>query len=130
MIATNLEQSKHLIELGLNPRSADMWWLYITSAGKHILHAHDEPDPHYMARMESYGFSDFAIPSWSLSALEELTKVCTRCECNLRVDKRWNVFATCGDFVYRGFDMNPKGDESPLDGIYKLVVWLLENKCL
>ena len=32
---TSLEQSRKLAEI-LPPESADMWWLYVTSQGKHI----------------------------------------------------------------------------------------------
>ena len=66
---TTIEQSKKLLELGLNPKSADMWWLYVTAQGKHIAMMYEEPDSHYLARMESYGIQDAAIPCWSLGAL-------------------------------------------------------------
>ena len=46
-----------------------MWWLYIPAQGKHIAMMHDEPDPYYLARMESYGIKNPAIPCWSLAAL-------------------------------------------------------------
>lgn len=65
---TDLEQSKLLAEI-LPLDSADMWWLYITAQGKRIAMMHEEPDPHYLARMESYGIEDAAIPCWSLAAL-------------------------------------------------------------
>lgn len=65
---TDLEQSKKLAEI-LPPESADMWWLYITAQGKHIAMMYEEPDPHYLARMESYGIKNVAIRCWSLSAL-------------------------------------------------------------
>ena len=65
---TDIEQSKKLAEI-LPIESADMWWLYITAQGKHIAMMHEEPDPHYLARMESYGIKNAAIPCWSLTAL-------------------------------------------------------------
>lgn len=64
---TDLEQSKMLAELPLE--SADMWWLYITSQGKYIAMTYEEPDPHYLARMEGYGIKKAAIKCWSLAAL-------------------------------------------------------------
>ena len=65
---TDIEQSKKLAEI-LPIESADMWWLYITAQGKYIAMMHEEPDPHYLARMESYGIKDAAIRCWSLAAL-------------------------------------------------------------
>lgn len=67
---TSLEQSKKLAEI-LPIESADMWWLYVTSQGKHIAMMYEEPDPHYIGRMESYGIKDAAIRCWSLAALLE-----------------------------------------------------------
>jgi hypothetical protein len=65
---TDIEQSKVLAKI-LPIESADMWWLYITAQGKYIAMMHEEPDPHYLARMESYGIKDAAIRCWSLAAL-------------------------------------------------------------
>ena len=65
---TDIEQSKKLTEI-LPIESADMRWLYVTSQGKHIAMMYEEPDPHYLARMESYGIKNAAIPCWSLAAL-------------------------------------------------------------
>lgn len=65
---TSLEQSYKLAEI-LPLESADMWWLYVSSQGKHIAMMYEEPDPHYLARMESYGIKDAAIRCWSLAAL-------------------------------------------------------------
>jgi len=65
---TDIPQSKKLAEI-LPLESADMWWLYITAQGKYIAMMHEEPDPHYLTRMESYGIKDAAIRCWSLAAL-------------------------------------------------------------
>lgn len=69
MYYTSIDRSKKLLELGLNPKSADMWWLYVTAQGKHIAMMYEEPDPHYLARMASYGIKNTAIPCWSVGAL-------------------------------------------------------------
>lgn len=67
---TDINQSKKLAEI-LPFESADMWWLYVTSQGKRIAMMYEEPDPHYLARMEGYGIKDAAIRCWSLAALLE-----------------------------------------------------------
>lgn len=60
MIATTIEQSKHLLELGLDPKTANMSYTYF-----------DEGEPTldltpYMLN------SRMAIPAWSLDALLEV----------------------------------------------------------
>ena len=126
MIATSIEQSKNLLKLGLKATTADM-------------HYFRENGPGYALSLVPYRIFHLgpgggggvnpngAIPVWSLSALEDLTKVCQRYERSLRVDKRWNVFAVCGDDVFRSFDINPQGYKTPFDAVYALVIWLLEN---
>lgn len=74
---TDIEQSKRLAKI-LPLESADMWWLYITAQGKHIAMMYEEPDPHYLARMESYGIKNAAIPCWSLAALVSILPAETR----------------------------------------------------
>jgi len=70
---TDLEQSKKLAEI-LPLESADMWWLYVTAQCKRIAMMHEEPDPHYLARMKGYGIKDAAIRCWSLAALLDTLK--------------------------------------------------------
>lgn len=62
MIATTIEQSRHLLELGLDPNTADCMWLVTSRARLHVLDG--EPISNY-DRWENY-------PAWSLSALLEV----------------------------------------------------------
>ena len=59
MTATTIEQSKKLVELGIDTSTADMFWLVTSKPHLHILD--NEPLSNY-DRWEHY-------PAWSLSAL-------------------------------------------------------------
>ena len=63
-IATNIEQSKHLLELGLNPNTGDMnWW------------GNEEFGVEYTLELLPYkkrSVSHHCLPAWSLSALLEV----------------------------------------------------------
>lgn len=124
---TTIEQSKKLLELGLNPKSADMYYfLDPTPLGNIYTPSLMFIEKHLKSRIPEYDEGD--IPCWSLGALTEISKVCTRLECHLRVDKKWNFFATCKDDVFNPFyTMHYKGYNSQLEAYYDLVCWLLEN---
>lgn len=137
---TTIEQSKHLLDLGLNPKSADMWWLYVTAQGKHIAMMYEEPDPHYLARMKSYGIKNAAIPCWSLGALIELMpKVISvpvdersayfySLEWQFANDNSLRYIATnrgkCLIDIYSDHDTRNK---SLIETAFEMVCWLLKN---
>ena len=105
-IATNIEQSKHLVELGLDPKSADMWWVYV-----------DEEEPYLVAKtrdldQEPDRDTDKVIPAWSLSALLELTPYPM-----LSKDNGWCCVTP--DYAVYG--------DTPIQAAYEMVCWLVEN---
>lgn len=63
-IATNIEQSKALIEAGINPSSADLMWkvkmIKFTSKGK---------TTEWKLTSDVTPYNDDDVPAWSLSAL-------------------------------------------------------------
>ena len=69
MIATSIEQSQHLLELGLDPKTADMFWKYSASLGNKDINGRIAVSYHDNLFVGKY---DGAIPAWSLSALLEL----------------------------------------------------------
>ena len=113
MIATTIEQSKRLLELGLNPKTADMclcksaqdtWFLCAYTPGSYDAHT---------------------VPAWSLSALLEVMP--KENEPDLQKSP-----ATGQYFIYGFFDLeNPtymtKDYDSPVDAAYEMVCWLLEQ---
>jgi hypothetical protein len=68
-IATTIEQSKHLLELGLDPKTADMFWMD-TNSVKPCLKLMD--DGIFNHRNYLVRFPNSSLPAWSLSALLEV----------------------------------------------------------
>jgi hypothetical protein len=60
---TTIEQSKKLLELGLNPESADMWW---TPLNWQLTEYYVE------VKQDGIGTPKNPLPCWSLGALLEL----------------------------------------------------------
>ena len=117
---TDLEQSKKLAEI-LPLESADMWWLYVTAQGKHIAMMYEEPDPHYLIRMESYGIKNAAIRCWSLAAL---LNIIPEVSLNTFKDRKWNaMIQNDGKMIYEDKD-------NPVDACYEMIIKLNELKML
>lgn len=139
---TSIEQSKRLVELGLAPETADMNYGNFCNKGlgycdqfRAGLSSYIKEVEVYDANKKAYGIDKYdgvvawdVLPCWSEEKLLELINGCTRCEIALRVDKRWNIFATKENSIFRPYDTNPKGYITLFAALYELVVWLLENK--
>lgn len=63
MICTSIEQSKDLMELGLDPNTADMFWDTLISK---------KPETHVWNHHFIDELIDDRVPAWSLSALLEI----------------------------------------------------------
>ena len=116
MIATTIEQSRRLIELGLDPNTADMYYPYL-GAGQY------GDIPRVGFPIEHSGGRD--IPAWSLSALLEVMPK----EHEPEIQKSP---VTGQYFVYGFFDGEKptymtKDYYSPIDAAYEMVCWLLEQ---
>ena len=112
-ICTSIEQSKHLLELGLDTWTADMSY-YETVNGNYYpqLGRKEEND----------------IPAWSLSALVELSS-----NYRNKTDILRRVYHRTKGVYYvpRNSDIPPSDFyANAIDAIYEIVVWLLENKKL
>ena len=113
MIATMIEQSKRLLELGLDSKSADMclckttqdaWFPYAYTPGSYDAHT---------------------VPAWSLSALLDVMPK----EHEPEIQKSP---VTGQYFVYGFFDGEKptymtKDYDSPIDAAFEMVCWLLEQ---
>lgn len=111
---TTIEQSKKLVDLGLNTETADMYYPWDFENAKLC----------EIPIAKNLGF----LECWSLESLIEISKVCTRLESHLTINKKWNIFATCKDNVFNPFyTTHPEGYNSQLEAYYDLVCWLLEN---
>lgn len=122
---TDLEQSKKLAEI-LPLESADMWWLYVTAQGKYIAMMYEEPNPHYLIRMESYGIKDAAIRCWSLAALLEVLPprihdICTLEFGRIYTKKDWYVAYNNAGINYYFVNSNL------IDACFEMIVKLKEK---
>lgn len=131
---TDLEQSKKLAEI-LPPESADMWWLYVTAQGKRIAMMYEEPDPHYLARMEGYGIKDAAVRCWSLAALLEQIpyEICDDDgnSSYLQMDKENDVYQLIYTDPYGDFEsIETDRYEHFVDACYELIMKLHELNLL
>lgn len=117
-ICTSIEQSKKLIELGIDVKTADMCWSI------------DIPD---LPTLLAYPFTDCnnlenKIPAWSLTAL--LSILSTIIDYSYEFvflkqtsDGRGNRLKN----VYRcSVDMKDIWNIKPLDAVFEMVVWLKE----
>ena len=109
---TSIEQSKKLLELGLSPETADMFYIEGSSAiGINVPFVKESE----MNR----------IPCWSVGALiKVICETCDRCEINLKINKEWNIFI----HAYESYSFyNGTGFYTVLNACTEAVVWLLGN---
>ena len=117
MIATTIEQSKKLMELGLDINSADMYWWnchgFRLSANPYTEEVKKGFESHQLE----------CIPAWSLSALLDispaidLNKFRGKYKCDYLKDE-WS----------NGPDYTTYSYDNPIDAVFEMVVWLLENR--
>ena len=124
MLATTIEQSKHLLELGLKAETADMYWK------RGYLDMHQESDDELHGLIEPIDFNEHLlsfVPAWSLGALYLLLYRCggtatdTPHLCEDVPGQGW---------YFRCYGMNYETASFPtmVEAAYDYVVWLLENK--
>ena len=121
MIATTIEQSKHLIDRGVDINTADMHystWTIID--GEWIL----SPNYNYTIEELQEEYGNQIIPAWSLSALLELTPPV---EITQNVDKSWNVASFTDE---NKFFPTHEIENVPnlIDAVFDMIVWLKEHK--
>lgn len=125
---TSIEQSKHLLGLGLSPESADMEYhrLKETNAAiSSVPFVKDETEVENSAYNALYE----RIPCWSLGALLDVMPKIPRVEFNLVLP------GVSGEPPYIAFDdcrenhqvhLNFEGS-TPLEATYNMVCWLVEQ---
>ena len=114
-IATTIEQSRHLLELGLDPKTADMCWEM--EKGNWILN---------VGRKSAQVNRGFAIPAWSVSALLEVIKgVFAYTTIAISGASKGFNFIRCKDLNYIWtHDVNA---DSPIGAAYEMVCLLLKQ---
>ena len=113
MIATTSEQSQHLLELGLDPKTADMYYLpQVMNDGETLWPIDD-----------GYDLDDADQPAWSLSALLEVMPPFIKGH-HLKIEKTRITDMWYLDYQYLT-DSEPRKDL--LTAAYEMVCWLLEQ---
>lgn len=127
MICTTIEQGKRLLELGLNPETADMVypaWTLNDTPTKDICE---------IRRQDFENEND--VPAWSLSALLELMPKDRFIDIELSyggfsvdpleyIEKWFILFENEKDYES---DIKTFSSEHPIDAVFEMVCWLLEK---
>lgn len=108
--STTIEQSKRLLELGLDPSTADM--VYISGAPPHL----NVLDEEYIKREM---LDEYDVLAWSLSALLEVMPLGVELH-KMRDDAGKAYYEI--DYLYTGYE-----DSDPINAAYEMACWLLEN---
>ena len=139
-ICTDIEQSKKLLELGINVKTADMFW-YTLFAKKPEAQVNNH---HFIDEYDD----EHRVPAWSLSVLmnflpSEFTEKGEYSETTYRIDIRkyaltddvnihqiaYGNYHWHDDGSHSWSDMINSGEkEDLLDAVFQMVCWLLENK--
>lgn len=121
---TDLEQSRKLAEI-LPIESADMFYNEEPEDETYPKDIVDTEYPMVLREGHKHFLEEYGIPCWSLAALLSVASTyCNRLEITLRTNKKYNVFAVKGDFVFRSFDEFPDGIDSLIDYCYELILKL------
>lgn len=125
-ICTSMEQSKKLIELGIDINTADMHYSTwtILNEGEYILSPNQGETIEEL--QEDYG--NQVIPAWSLSALLELMPTDDKkdeyyVDIESHSDYHIVSYRNCWD----GCIHSEYSEESLLDAAFEMVIWLKEN---
>ena len=141
-ICTSQEQSKKLIELGIDETTADMFWDTLSAKNTEA-----QVDNHHL--VDEYD-DWYRVPAWSLSALmnllpSEFTEVGEYSETTYKIDIRKYALTDDVDIYqiaygnYRWYEdgscswsdlINTGEKEEIIDAVFQMIVWLLENEKL
>lgn len=107
MICTTIEQSKKLIELGIDITTADMYYYTVNGDLYKIPNIIESKDDLYV--------DEKSIPTWSLSAL-------------LKLIPNFNMFKRTIECKIETTNHLVDKVCEPLDAAFEMIVWLKENK--
>lgn len=134
-ICTSIEQSKKLIELGIDVNTADMCRTnHLFNDFTSSWRIESTPPQKYKNLLDRFGVKGYLIePAWSLSALLGLMPKLYEFEndpddggCQPNLCKGWDN--NKWHIVYRSSIYITEWYDNPLDAAYELVCWLKENK--
>lgn len=112
---TTLEQSKKLVELGLNPDTADMCYIqHFDESYNEVTFIEEDP-------ILTHTIDAIDLPCWSLGALLELMPIIDDNSYSLSgtLNKGALCKHPCTSVMFQ--------EESPLEAVYNMICWLLER---
>lgn len=115
-IATTIEQSKQLVRLGLDPKTADMFYFSYGMFRPMKLHVGK------ILEDVVTGKRQWAIPAWSLSALLEVTPKELEVGLFKTPISGEYFFSWWTDDHHMGYDY-----KEPIDATFEMVCWLLKQ---
>ena len=139
MIATTIEQSKKLIELGIDVNTADMTYNAIVVSGENKMHINGWTlNVGLYSAIKDNNFSyrnGYTIPAWSLSALIELMPehivINNKISNSLKMDKEEGGIGFCYFFgAIDKVDDIVICDMTPSNAAFEIVCYLLKNKLI
>ena len=105
MSYTSIGQSKMLLELGLSPESADMYYKYVLSNSDKIIHNPEICSPINALEWYNKGYTisgknaltsdEFCVPCWSLGALLEVMPKIILNKCHMY---GWDLYPAAKNF--------------------------------
>ena len=136
MNCTTIDQSKHLLELGLKPETADMYYSYVLPKSDKLMHNPQVGIPtsalywynkgYTKSGKEALKLEEFCVPAWSLEALLEVIPHTGTygIELNNYSDGKstWTAI-----FRWKGVNSPIRLANTPTPAVYEIVCWLLGN---
>ena len=119
-ICTSIEQSKKLIELGIDTSSADM--CYDLGGGEEKAHLECDNFITYFTNDEYPESADRYIPAWSLSALLDVIKPINENTYTIRGTLDGGATISFDEITNVMFQ-----EEEIIDAAFKMICWLKEN---
>lgn len=120
---TSQEQSKKLVELGLSPESADMWYTLYGNTTYNITLPYNG-EQWFLSHKRFSRRDD--IPCWSVGALEDiLWKRCFNTDLLIENGDKYWVCVSDGEIAY-----DTSSYASIIDALYDAIEWLLRNNHL
>ncbi|MBO6271788.1 hypothetical protein J6O48_03295 [bacterium] len=123
-ICTSIEQSKKLIELGIDVNTADMYWK--NGVSDRYIQCFT---PFVCGDYQNGINFDYDIPAWSLSALLGLMPTDDkRDEYYVDIESHSDYHTVSYRNCWDGCIYSEVSEESLLDAAFEMTCWLLENK--
>lgn len=130
-ICTSIEQSRELIELGLDPKTADLYYKYVMPNSDKIMHNPEIGNPINALEWYNKGYTfsgkkaltieKFCIPAWSLTSLLKIIKDYT-----MQTTTTGKVFIVCS-FNEHPWSLVSQAYDNEVDACFNLVCSLIQG---